>query len=222
MDFVLLHGTVQAPAGWERLAGALEARGHRAFTVDFPTGEPGLLADDYAAIAAGQVAVREAVVVAHSGAGLLLPAVAEAMHASRLVWLAAAVPDFGGASFARQSQESAPDIAGEEWLAFGHLSTDDPVVAAYFGFHDCDLETLRWALTTMRLFFPEAVYAQDPPSARPPVPSTFVLPRHDRTLRPDWMRKIARERLGIDPVEVDGGHFPHVSRPVELAEILAG
>ncbi|MFG1706642.1 alpha/beta fold hydrolase [Nonomuraea sp. M3C6] len=56
--------------------------------------------------------------------------------------------------------------------------------------------------------------------ATPPTPSTFVLPRHDRTLRPDWMRKIAGERLGVEPVEVDCGHFPHVSRPHRLADIL--
>jgi hypothetical protein len=81
------------------------------------------------------------------------------------------------------------------------------VIAAYFAFHDCDLETLRWATTTMRLFYPEAAYAE-PPSARPTVPSTFVLPRHDRTLRPEWMRTVARERLEVEPIEVDGGHFP--------------
>lgn len=226
MDYVLLHGTAQGPAGWQRLASALESRGHRAFAVDFPAGQPGLLAGDYAGIAAAQIAtaapdpIRDPVVAAHSGAGMLLPAVADAVRARHLVWLAAAVPDFaGGASFAQQLQSAAPDIAGDEWREFGRDSTEDPVAAAYFGFHDCDLKTMRWALTTMRLFLPEAVYAEPPP-ARPLAPSTFVLPRHDRTLRPDWMRKVARERLGVEPVEVDGGHFPHVSRPSQLAAIL--
>lgn len=221
MDYVL-HGTAQAAVGWQRLINVLEGRGHQTFTVDFPADQPRLLAHDYAGIAATQVgrAARDPIVVAHSGAGLLLPTVAEAVGASHLLWLAAAVPDFaGGTSFAEQLQTSASDIAGREWRSFGRLSTEDPVVAAYFGFHDCDLETLRWAITTMRLFYPEAVYRQPAPP-RPVMPSTFVLPRHDRTLRPDWMRKIARERLGVEPIEVDGGHFPHVSRPHQLAEIM--
>jgi hypothetical protein len=34
------------------------------------------------------------------------------------------------------------------------------------------------------------------------------------------MRQATRERLGIEPVEIDGGHFPHVSRPEELAGLL--
>lgn len=221
MDYVFLHGTAQAAAGWQRLVDILEKHGHQAFTVDFPTDQPGLLAEDYAGITADQVgaAARDPVVVAHSGAGLLLPAVAEAVGASHLLWLAAAIPDFaGGTSFAEQLKTSASDIAGEEWRTFGRLSTEDPVIAAYFAFHDCDLETLRWAITTMHLFSPEAVYAQPAPS-RPRMPSTFVLPRHDRTLRPEWMRKIARERLGVEPIELDGGHFPHVSRPHHVAEV---
>jgi pimeloyl-ACP methyl ester carboxylesterase len=222
VEFVLLHGTAQSTAGWERLAAALADRGHRALPVDFPVDQPDLCAADYAGIAAEQVggAVDRPVVVAHSGAGLLLPAVADRLDAGHLVWLAAAVPDFdGGASFVEQIERAGAELAHEEWRRFGRESTEDPVVAAHFGFHDCDLEALRWALTTMRLFYPAAVYAERPP-ARPDRPSTYVLPGQDRTLRPEWMGKVARERLGIEPIEIEGGHFPHVSRPDLLAEIL--
>lgn len=124
MDYVFLHGTAQAAAGWQRLIDILEKHGHQAFTVDFPTDQPGLLADDYARIAADQVgaAARTPVVVAHSGAGMLLPAVAEAVGAGHLLWLAAAVPDFaGGTSLAGQLTTAASDIAGEEWRAFGRM-----------------------------------------------------------------------------------------------------
>lgn len=222
MDFVLLHGTGQSPAGWDRLTAALEDRGHRAAVIDLPVDQPELLAADYARITAGQLpsAFREPFVLAHSGAGLLLPAVADALGAGRLGWLAAVVPDFdGGTSFTDQIATAGAEIAHDEWREFGRLSTEDPVIAAYFAFHDCDLATLRWGLSTMRLFFPEAVYAEAP-SARPTLPSMFVLPREDRTLRPSWLRSIARERLGIEPIEIPGGHFPHVSRPGELADIL--
>jgi pimeloyl-ACP methyl ester carboxylesterase len=222
VDYVLLHGTGQSPTGWARYVSALAGLGHRAFTVDFPIDQPGLLAGDYARIAASQVgeAVREPVVVAHSGAGLLLPATAEALGASHLIWLAAAVPDFaGGMSFTDQIATSGSEMAADEWRAHGRESVDDHVAAAYFGFHDCDLATVRWGLTTLRLFLPEAVYAQRPP-ARPSTPSTYVVCRQDRTLRPSWQRRVARERLDVEPVEIDSGHFPQVSRPLELASIL--
>ena len=222
MDFVLLHGTGQSTAGWALLTDALARRGHRTFVVDFPVDQPDLLAEDYARIAADQLdgATDEPVVLAHSGAGLLLPAVADTLHARHLVWLTAAIPDFvGKASFADEIRANGADIASDEWREFSNIAIDDPVAAAYFVYHDCDLATLRWALTTRRLFYPAAVYAAVPPPA-PSVPSIAVVARHDRTLRPDWLRRTARERLGVAPIELDGGHAPHVSRPDELAGIL--
>jgi hypothetical protein len=101
MDYVLVHGTTQSPAGWQRLAGALTRRGNRVQAVDLPTSQPELLAADYA------------------GRSLTEP------------------------------------------------PTADPVVAAYFLFHDCDLATLRWAVPTLRLFFPAAAYQQAPLLAGP-------------------------------------------------------
>jgi hypothetical protein len=37
-----------------------------------------------------------------------------------------------------------------------------------------------------------------------------------------WARNAARDRLGIDPIEIEGGHSPFLSRPRELAGLLAG
>jgi hypothetical protein len=36
-----------------------------------------------------------------------------------------------------------------------------------------------------------------------------------------WARRHARERLGIEPDEIDGGHYVTLSRPLELAQRLA-
>lgn len=40
--------------------------------------------------------------------------------------------------------------------------TTDPVLATYFLFHDCDLATLRWALTTLRASLPRSFYTTPP------------------------------------------------------------
>jgi hypothetical protein len=37
---------------------------------------------------------------------------------------------------------------------------------------------------------------------------------------PTWARRRARERLGIEPDEINGGHYISLSRPRELAERL--
>ena len=46
------------------------------------------------------------------------------------------------------------------------------------------------------------------------------MPAADRTLRPEWLRQAARQRLGTEPATIDAGHCPHVSQPRILADIL--
>jgi pimeloyl-ACP methyl ester carboxylesterase len=222
MDVVLVHGTTQAPTGWLALSAALSERGHRAHLVDLPTDRPDLLAEDYATIAAVQCSDAESpVVVAHSAGGLLLPAIGNRLGATRLVWISATIPDpTGRLSFAEEVRARGAEMFSSEWLALREPPTADPVVSAYFLFHDCDLQTLRGALSTVRLFYPAAVYEERPVSTRSLPPSTFILPRAGRSLQPEWMRKTARERLGVEPVEVDAGHCPHVSRPDRVAQII--
>jgi hypothetical protein len=52
------------------------------------------------------------------------------------------------------------------------------------------------------------------------VPTSYLLCRDDRFFPAEWMRGVVRERLGITPDEIDGGHCPALGRPRELAERL--
>ena len=59
-----------------------------------------------------------------------------------------------------------------------------------------------------------------PLDAWPDVPTRFLLCRDDRFFPADFQRRVVRERLGIEPDEMDGGHLPALSRPHELAARL--
>jgi hypothetical protein len=48
-----------------------------------------------------------------------------------------------------------------------------------------------------------------------------LLCREDRMFPAEWARRHARERLGIEPDEIDGGHYVALSRPRMLADRLA-
>ncbi len=63
---------------------------------------------------------------------------------------------------------------------------------------------------------------RDPwPLARwPDVPTAFVLAREDRFFPAAWQRRVVRDRLGLEPVEIDGGHCVALSRPDEVADLL--
>ncbi|WP_017624485.1 alpha/beta hydrolase [Nocardiopsis chromatogenes] len=219
-EYVLIHGTTQSPAGWDLLREALAQRGHTGIPVDLP-GDPALGVEDHARIAAEQTAgrVRAPVAVAHSGSGALLPAVADAVGAGALVWLAAYVPDtVGGRSLLEEAQADPAAVFADDWIGVDPSSDHD--AARRFLFHDCAKDVQEWALSTLRMFAPPEVYRHRPADGRADVPSTYILPTADRTLRPDWMRRAALERLGVRPVEVAAGHCPHVSRPEETADIL--
>ena len=113
-----------------------------------------------------------------------------------------------------------PGMFGAEWHDWAGDLAGAPAETAYFLFHDCDLGTLRWALSTTRLWPVRSLFEAPGAALADLPPSTVVVPTEDRTLTPDWMRRVARDRLKTDPVCVPGGHCPHVSRPEQVAALL--
>ncbi len=59
-----------------------------------------------------------------------------------------------------------------------------------------------------------------PLEAWPDVETRVLLCRGGRFFPADFQRRVAQERLGITPDEMDGGHVPMLSRPIELADRL--
>jgi pimeloyl-ACP methyl ester carboxylesterase len=56
----------------------------------------------------------------------------------------------------------------------------------------------------------------------PAVPIHVVAGRDDRFFPLELQQRVARDRLGVDPVVVPGGHLAALSHPQELAAVLAG
>lgn len=118
VDLVLVHGTTQSAAGFGPLVEALRRRGHRPVTVEVPTGAAAT-AGEYAALLAVQTPadLDRPVVVAHSAAGLLLPALARRLDARHQVWLAAAVADYTGRrSLMAEIRKDPLAVLNPEWL----------------------------------------------------------------------------------------------------------
>lgn len=160
------------------------------------------------------------IVLAHSAAGLLLPAVAGALGAVHQIWLAAVVADHAGGRSLRAEVGDGPEVLfHQDWI--GVDPTRDPDLARHFLFHDAADDELAQGLATLALTsFPSVVEEVTPVDPRA-VGSTYLLPRHDRTLRPEWMARAARERLGVEPVEIDGGHNPYCANPAAIADEIA-
>jgi pimeloyl-ACP methyl ester carboxylesterase len=54
----------------------------------------------------------------------------------------------------------------------------------------------------------------------PDVPTSVVAGAHDRFFPVEFQQRIARERLGIDPTVLPGGHLIALSQPRALADYL--
>ena len=60
------------------------------------------------------------------------------------------------------------------------------------------------------------------PAGLPRVRAEYFVCSDDAAVNPAWMRRVARERLGLQPVELAAGHFPMITVPDALAEALDG
>jgi len=59
-----------------------------------------------------------------------------------------------------------------------------------------------------------------PLRGHPDIPTVLIYASDDEIFEPDWERFMARELLGIEPIEISGGHFPMVEDPEALARVL--
>ena len=54
----------------------------------------------------------------------------------------------------------------------------------------------------------------------PDVPTALIYATDDELFEPTWERFMARELLGVEPIEIPGGHFPMVEDPDALSDLL--
>jgi pimeloyl-ACP methyl ester carboxylesterase len=215
--FVLVHGSTHSARAWDLVKAELAQRQHTVITPELPADEPDANATRYADVIVASIPTTEpSIVVAHSAAGWFLPLVAARRPVRRMVFLAAVVPRIG-MSFLEQLQAE-PEMINPEWVG------KDPqieAVANQFLLHDCPPDRLAWAHATIRVIHAKHVMTERYPLARwPDTPASYIVCARDRTIRPEWSRKIAKARLGANPIELPGGHCPYISRPDELAQIL--
>ena len=211
--YVLIHGGGGSAWDWHLVAAELRERGHGVVAVDLPCEGEEVGWSDYANVVVEAVGDRaDLIVVGHSLGGFTAPLVADCLGADPLVLVAGMVP--------------APGETGMEWWAnTGHDQAGSEREEREDGdsnvfYHDVPPELAEVALTQARDESGSAMQDPWPLDAWPDVPTRYLLFRDDRMFPPDFMRGVVRDRLGITPDEMDGGHYALLSRPKELADRL--
>jgi len=225
MHVVLIHGSYFGAWCWDALVPELEALGHRATAVDLPIGEVGVGASGYADAVVGATDGSEPpVLVAHSMSGLVAPVVATRRPVARIVFIAAFLPRPGmSANDQRRAEPIDPPVAPSTF-EFTDLGDDvwkvGPNTARELFMHDASDAVAAWAIERLRPQCYAVMSEITPIETWPAVPVDSIVCRNDRALNTDWARHAARERLGIDAIELDGGHSPMLTRPAELADVI--
>jgi pimeloyl-ACP methyl ester carboxylesterase len=209
MTYVLIHGGGDVGASWDLLAGRLRALGHDVVAPDLPSEDESAGLAEYADAVAEAVGDRTGlVVVAQSLGGFTAGLVADRLPVELVILIAAMIPAPG-------------ERAGEWWERSGYLAAvrelgerDESDIGMFL--HDVPPAIAEKALAQSRDESSRMFDDPWPLAAWPDVPTRYIVCRDDRFLPAAFARRHARERLGIEPDEIDGGHCPFLSRPDEL------
>jgi pimeloyl-ACP methyl ester carboxylesterase len=211
--FVLIHGAGDSAFYWHLLEPELRVRGHDVVAPDLPC------EDDSAGLAKYADTVVEAIgdrtdltVVAQSFGGFTAPLVCSRVPVELIVLVAGMIP--------------LPGEKGDDWPAntgMGEAARNADVdycdeIAVFY--HDVPRELAEEAMRHARRQAQKPGEEPWPLDSWPNVPTRYLLCRDDRFFPAEWMRGVVRERLGMTPDEIDGGHCPALGRPKELAERL--
>lgn len=207
--FALIHGGGGSARDWHLVEAELHRLGHDTVAVDLPIEDPSAGLGDYADSVVKAVGDRtDLVVVAHSWGGFVAPLVCDRVEADLLVLVTAMIPAPG-------------EPPGDWWANTGFQGPDTSDEVAVF-LHDVPPDLAAEMLAGGREHAEKALLEPWPLDRWPDVPTRFLLCRDDRFFPPAFMREVVRERLGVTPDEIDGGHAPMLARPAELAGRLAG
>jgi pimeloyl-ACP methyl ester carboxylesterase len=208
--YALIHGAGDVGWYWHLLESELRARGHNTVAPDLPCDDDAAGLPEYANVVLDAIGhAQHVVVVGQSLGGFTAPLVCERIATDLLVLLAPMIPAPG-------------DSPASYWTSTGYdreerVHYDDPVDLFY---QDVPRELAVEALSKGRAQSEARMDEPWPLDAWPNVPTRVLLCRDDRLFPARFVRRLAQERLGIAPDEIDGGHCLALSRPMELADRL--
>jgi pimeloyl-ACP methyl ester carboxylesterase len=222
--FALIHGSMHGAWCWRDLVPELERLGHRAVVMDLPCEDASAGLAEYAdTIEAAVGEASDVFLVGHSLGGRSLPVVASRRPVSRMIFLCCTptpLDAIDSTAFAEMVTEEYASARFEERADGTRRMAPESAIGAFF--HDCPPETARWAAESLRWQGPKPLSIPSPVKRWPETPMDIVLTRDDRAVRFDWALGEARRWLeSREPVVLPGSHSPFLSRPAELAEVLA-
>ena len=214
--FCLLHGNWHDASSWDPLLEPLRGHGHVVLAPDLILDDPEASFEERVGPAMGALEGTNGpiVIVGHSGSSGYAAFAANETPGSLLVYLCPRLaqvkpPDGAPAPFRKGLPMPPADEDGMvRW---------DPEAAIEAMYPRLPSETARALARRLQAGAPSI---QHPLDGHPNVPTALIYTTEDEFFEPEFQRFMAREALGIEPIELPGGHFPMVEDPERLAEVL--
>jgi pimeloyl-ACP methyl ester carboxylesterase len=215
--FCLVHGAWHDASCWDPLIELLSAHGHQAIAPNLPLDDPNAGYEERIAPALGQLAALTdpPLVVGHSLGSTYSPLIALRCPGSLLVHLCARLGPFAPTDGAPATFR--PRIPWPAEREDGTSAWDAESAAAVLY---ARLAPARARAAAERLRPLAPLTAQYPLTGHPDVPTVLVYAAQDELFEPAWQRFMAHELLGVEPIEIPGGHFPMLEDPDALADLL--
>ena len=222
--FLLIHGACHGGWCWDEVAPLLQQRGHAVAAPDLPCDDVNAGLPEYADQAESALSGTsgEVVVVGHSLGALTASVVASSRPVRRLTFVAGVIGQPG---------RSLKDLAATDTDRDMPLGPDDyerdatgafrftPSGARRVLYHDCSEDAAAAAIARLR--FQRSLWSDRSPFDEwPACETTSIVCSGDRVVNPAWSRRVAVERLAVQPIEMASGHLSFLSQPAQLAEIL--
>ncbi|CAN5387552.1 alpha/beta fold hydrolase [soil metagenome] len=218
--FVFIPGAGGNAWLWHLVEAELKRRGFDALSVDLPADDDAAEFETYRDVVLEAMGDRTGIVlVAQSLGGYTAPLVVGHADVRLIVLFAAMIPlpgESAGEWWTSTGQgEAMQEMAARE----GRVLTEEfDAVQIFLNGVPTDLaeEAGRRASDQSGTPFEKPFSL----AAWPDIPTRFIAARNDRFFPLEFQRRQARERLGIDIDEIDGGHLANLSHPGQLVELL--
>jgi len=219
---VLVHGAWHGPWCWSPVLARLDDHGIPAVPVEL--GLQDLHRDADAVTTAIDEIGGPVVLVGHSYGGAVVTEAGVHPMVERLVFLCAfTLAEDETVLGVTLDHEAQTPLSGSMVLHPDGTSTIDPDTAAHVFYGHCDPLDAAWATALLRPHTGSTLTQPSKAVAWREKPTTYVVCGDDRTVAPSLQRELAARIPGAAVLEwADADHSPFLSRPGEVADLLAG